>query len=165
MGSDQGKQLFLWNKLRISGHFSALEGSFGGRNETNSKDAYRRYINMIRLYSPENQIELAILSSLLEGEGIFHFVHNDFFGTLRVGPRIDLLNKKTILVPASRFDDAREVFSEYLRRKEDASTSIRLYSRSDRIRMIIECLAFGWFVPGNRWPMKGRKGNATDGVQ
>jgi hypothetical protein len=111
---------------------------------------------MIRLYSPENQIELAILSSHLEGEGIFHFVHNDFFGTLRVGPRIDLLNKKTLLVPASKADEAREVLSEYLKHKEDPSTSVRLYSRSDRIRMIIECLVFGWFVPGNRWPRKGR---------
>ena len=53
---------------------------------------------MHKLYSPDNDAELALIKSLLDAEGIHYFVHNDHFGTLRVGPRIELLNTKTIMV-------------------------------------------------------------------
>lgn len=40
---------------------------------------------MIKLYSPENEVQLAILKSLFEAEGIPIFVHNDNFGSMRSG--------------------------------------------------------------------------------
>jgi hypothetical protein len=40
---------------------------------------------MIKLYSPKNDSELAIIRSILDREGIKYFVHNDPFGTLKGG--------------------------------------------------------------------------------
>jgi hypothetical protein len=60
---------------------------------------------MIDLYSPQNEAELALLKSILEGEGIYYFVRNDNFGSLEVGPRIGLFNTKMIQVQ----DDHSEV--------------------------------------------------------
>jgi Putative prokaryotic signal transducing protein len=51
---------------------------------------------MKKLYSPNNDSELVLIKSILDGEGIQYFVHNDHFGTLKVGPRIELFNAKTI---------------------------------------------------------------------
>ncbi|NOX98018.1 MAG: DUF2007 domain-containing protein [Nitrospirae bacterium] len=34
---------------------------------------------MINLYSPKNEVELAIIKSILEGANIPYFVHNDHF--------------------------------------------------------------------------------------
>lgn len=45
---------------------------------------------MKKLYSPNNDSELALIKSILDGEGIPYFVHNDHFGTLKVGPKIEL---------------------------------------------------------------------------
>ena len=59
---------------------------------------------MKKLYSPNNDSELALIKSILDGEGIQYFVHNDHFGTLKVGPRIELLNAKTIMVAEKHYE-------------------------------------------------------------
>ena len=64
---------------------------------------------MKKLYSPENDSELAIIRSILDGEGIQYFVHNDHFGTLQVGPQIDLFNAKTIMVSEDQYERAKEI--------------------------------------------------------
>jgi hypothetical protein len=50
---------------------------------------------MIKLFSPDTEIDLAILKSLLEAEKIHYYVKNDHFGSLRPGPQIYLFNDKT----------------------------------------------------------------------
>ena len=92
---------------------------------------------MKKLYSPNNDSELALIKSILDGEGIQYFVHNDHFGTLKVGPRINFL--KNIQEP-----------SENTKSK---------YSIRDKIRMVIEAILFTWFVPGNRWNKRKPKHN------
>jgi len=54
--------------------------------------------NMIKLFSPDTEIDLAILKSLPEAEKIHYYVKNDHFGSLRPGPQIYLFNDKTIYV-------------------------------------------------------------------
>ena len=49
---------------------------------------------MIKIYSPTVELELAMLRGVFDTEGIHYFVHNDHFDSMRVGPQIDLLNKK-----------------------------------------------------------------------
>jgi len=39
---------------------------------------------MKKLYSPENDSELAIIRSILDGEGIQYFVHNDHLAPLKL---------------------------------------------------------------------------------
>ena len=53
---------------------------------------------MIKVYTPQNEVDLLIIRSFLEGEGIKYFVHNDHFGSLRIGPVIELYNAKTLMV-------------------------------------------------------------------
>ena len=52
---------------------------------------------MKKLYSPKNDAELAVIRSILDGEGIQYFVHNDHFGTLQVGPPIDLFTNRRLI--------------------------------------------------------------------
>ena len=65
---------------------------------------------MIKFYSPDTESELAILKSLFDAEKIHYYVLNDYFGTLRVGPKIDLFNAKTIYVSKSDIERARDIF-------------------------------------------------------
>lgn len=53
---------------------------------------------MIKIHVPADELELAMIRGVLDTEGINYFIHNDYFGSMRVGPQIDLLNKKTIMV-------------------------------------------------------------------
>ena len=113
---------------------------------------------MIKLHSPENEVELSIIKSILEAEEIPFFVHNDNYGSLIAGPRIGLLNAKTIFVPANSGERARELISDYLKNTEkapgDEDAKSSEYSIADKIRVVIESLIFGWFMPGKRWRKK-----------
>ena len=107
---------------------------------------------MKKLYSPENDSELAIIRSILDGEGIYYFVHNDHFGTLQVGPPIDLFNLKTIMVSEDHYERAKEIIEDFLTNTKDISTPPpHRYSLIDKIRMVFETLIFNWFIPGNKW--------------
>ena len=108
---------------------------------------------MRKLYSPQNEAELAVIRSILEGEKIHFFVHNDHFGTMRTGPPIDLFNAKAIMVSEKHFERASEIISDYL---NNVKTEVfkSEYSLKDKIRMVIETLLFSWFIPGKKWRKK-----------
>ncbi len=106
---------------------------------------------MISLYSPDNDVDLAIIKSIFEGEGIEYFVHNDHFGTLKIGPKIDLFNAKTIMVQEHQFEMAKELIDEFLENiKEAEAPHNHRYSWADKLRMVIETVLFTWFIPGKR---------------
>jgi hypothetical protein len=110
---------------------------------------------MIRLYSPLNETELSILRSILNGEGIKYHVLNDHFGTLKTGPKIDLINAKTIFVFKSDFELAKEILNNFLENTDSSIGQFKSqYSLRDKIRVVIETLIFGWFVPGKKWVEK-----------
>lgn len=103
------------------------------------------YADLRWLYAPRSEGELAVLRSVLQWAGIRHFVHNNYFGTMQVGPEIDLLNRKTIMVPAVQAEQARELVLDFL----DVTTSNQLpLLARDRVRMVVEFLVFRWFIPG-----------------
>jgi len=103
---------------------------------------------MKNLYSPQNDSELAIIRSILDGEGLNYYIRNDHFGSLKVGPKIDLLNAKMIQVYEEQFEFASELISEFLKNSQKDDTNGSRYKLSDKLRMIIETLLFGWFMPG-----------------
>ena len=106
---------------------------------------------MIKLFSPENEVQLALAKSLLAAEGIPFFVHNDHFGSLYVGIQIELLNRKTIMVDETYGARAKEVIADFLLHDIDEPASERgTYSVWDKLRMVLEGLLFGWIVPGKR---------------
>ena len=115
---------------------------------------------MKKLYSPNNDSELALIKSILDGEGIQYFVHNDHFGTLKVGPRIELLNAKTIMVAEKHYEVSKGIIDDFLKNiQEPAENTKPKYSIRDKIRMVIEAILFTWFVPGNRWNKRKPKHN------
>ncbi|MBI3990663.1 MAG: DUF2007 domain-containing protein [Candidatus Omnitrophica bacterium] len=102
---------------------------------------------MIRIYSPKDEVELSMIKGLLDGEEILYFVHNDYFGSIRFGPLMELYNKRTIMVAPQHAEQAKEVIYDLVQSLGPFSD----YSMADRIRMILEFLLFGWIIPGNRW--------------
>lgn len=109
----------------------------------------REYVEYVNLYSPRNEVESALLKSILDSEGIGYFVRNDNFGSLEVGPHIGLFNAKMIQVQDDRYDKARELLSDYLEKTGKKSEEAdRKYSLFDKIRMVIEVLVFSWLMPG-----------------
>ena len=111
---------------------------------------------MIKLYSPENEIQLAVLRSIFDAEDIPIFVHNDHFGSMRPGVQIELFNRKTIMVPERYFEKSCEILRSYLENLEPETHEIssNSYSASDKLRMVFEALVFGWIMPGNKWRRK-----------
>jgi len=105
---------------------------------------------MIKLYSPNNESELAFIRTVLDSDGIPYFVHNDHFGSLRIGPPIELFNKKTIMVDEVNEERARELLSHFLSDNKEPLKVKQSYSFLDKVRMVIEFLLFGWFIPGRR---------------
>ena len=70
---------------------------------------------------------------------------------MEVGPRIELFNKKMILIQDEQYERAKELLADYLSRTEDKTevSEVR-YSLLDKIRMAIEVLLFGWLMPGRK---------------
>ncbi|MDD5224768.1 MAG: DUF2007 domain-containing protein [bacterium] len=118
---------------------------------------------MINLYSPNSEAELAVIKSLLQGEGIPFFVHNDNFGSLYMGLKVDLLNKKTIMVDEEFEESAKELLSDFLNNTEsDSSPRSTNYSLLDKIRMILEGIFFTWIIPGKKWRKDRKQKNPDD---
>lgn len=112
--------------------------------------------NIVKLYSPQNLTEQSLIQSILDSEGINYYIHNDLFGSLYVGPQIDLYNKKMIMVPNDQYKRARELLDTFFESTEDKD-DLRgtKYSISDKIRMTVEILLFGWMMPGRKNKSKG----------
>jgi len=110
---------------------------------------------MRKLFTPENEVDLAFVRGLLDEEGIRYFVHNDHFGSLRIGPVIPLFNEKTVMVAPADEERARAVIDGYLAATAvTANEGASSYSWKDFLRMGLELLVFGWVMPGRRWPRK-----------
>ena len=113
---------------------------------------------MIKLYSPDNEVELALIKSLLEGAQIPFFVHNDHFGSMYIGPHITLFNRKMIMVAPDFELPAKEVIADFLKKQETPIEQKTMHEQKtsiwDKIRMVLELLLFSWVVPGKRWSSK-----------
>jgi len=109
---------------------------------------------MIKLYSPENEVQLSILKSLLEAQNIPIFVHNDSFGSIYPGLQVELFNARTIMVDERHYEKAQAVLREFLANLDQAApeqTARPTYSFFDKVRMVFEALIFGWLMPGRKW--------------
>ena len=88
-------------------------------------------------------------------EGIPYFVHNRNFGSLYPGVQIGLPNVKVGLYNVSTFmvreeDEvrAREVLAELLARKQEIPSPSRSRpSFWQIVRMVLEVIVCGWFIP------------------
>jgi hypothetical protein len=116
---------------------------------TDAPDAERS--PMVELHSPEDEGDLLLLRSVLDAAGLCYFVKGDLFGSLTVGPRIDHYNRKRLYVHRHDAEEARELVAEFLAKTtRPAETAARELRGRDVLRMLVELLVFGWFMPGRR---------------
>jgi len=59
-------------------------------------------MSLVRLIEPQDEGELALIKSLLDGNGIPYFVHNEHFGGLYPGLSLPF-NARVIMVEESDF--------------------------------------------------------------
>lgn len=106
---------------------------------------------MVEIEGPEGEADLLLLRSVFDAAGILYFVKGDLFGSLTVGPRIDHYNRKVIYVHAGHADDARALVVEF-RSKTAAPPDAPAPAPTpwNVLRMVLEVLFFGWFMPGRR---------------
>ncbi len=125
-----------------------LKETLLGIKQPQGEDRDMYDVKLVKVFSPGNEIELAFLKGILEGEDIPYFVHNDHFGSLRVGFIIELLNQKTIFVEKSYEAQARGLIIDFI---EITHTKFEKYSIMDKIRMFFEAIFIDISVPGKGW--------------
>jgi hypothetical protein len=103
---------------------------------------------LVRVFSPQSESEVLVATALLEAHQIPTFVHNRGIASMPPGIQINAYNTQSIMVPEENVADAIELLSE-LKRQEPTAVASRLPLR-DRVRIVLEGLLFGWFVPGSR---------------
>lgn len=137
------RRRFAWAGVRI--------GSMFGPRDRSSPGSAASTQAMVELHSPAGEGELLLLRSVLDGAGIHYFVKGDHFGSLTVGPQIDHYNRKTIYVHPEDHEEAGALVAEFLSKTSEprraAARDLRL---GDVLRMVLEVLVFGWFMPGRR---------------
>lgn len=104
---------------------------------------------LVAILRPQTESELAIALAILEAYGIESFVHGQYFGSLLPGLQIESYNTRTIMVLEERLNEAREALMELSPSREAAAESSPVRFR-DKVRVVIEAVLFGWFVPGGR---------------
>jgi hypothetical protein len=101
---------------------------------------------LVRVFSPETESEVAVVTAMLEAREIPVFVHNRNLASLLPGLQINAYNTQSIMVPEECAADAIELLAEF--RTASIETTTRTVPVRERIRIVIETLLFGWFVPG-----------------
>jgi hypothetical protein len=104
---------------------------------------------MIPIFIPQGQADLSVVLCLLDAYGYPYFVHNHYFGGLYPGPQVDLYNMRRVFVPNEMAADARQLLDDFLPGIESSSHDTPV---GDKVRVVVEGLLMGWFIPGNKWP-------------
>ena len=102
---------------------------------------------LVRVFSPQSESEVLVAASLLEAHDIPAFIHNRGIGSLLPGVQINAYNTQSILVPEENVPDAVELLAPLTAPPRAAVAPLRL---RDKIRVLVEGLLLGWFIPGSR---------------
>lgn len=106
-------------------------------------------MTLICVHSPETESELAMTVAILEAHDILCFVHNRHFGSLFPGVQINAYNTQSVMVPDECVPEAVEALLEF-RAAAPVTHVAHVMTSYNKLRILIEELIFGWFVPGNR---------------
>ena len=116
---------------------------------------------LVRVFSPQTESEVAVVTAMLEAREIPVFVHNRHLGSLLPGLQINAYNTQSIMVPEECAADAIELLAEF--RAPPIEATAPIVPVRDRIRIVIEALLFGWFVPGRRRDAESKDKEQPDG--
>lgn len=93
---------------------------------------------MKKIYTPNDEVELAVIRSMLDSADIPYKVVNQYFGSLYIGPAMGSLNSKPVMVPEEYFEEAKDVLSNYLTDVDDLHSETK--TGQDRGESILEDL-------------------------
>jgi hypothetical protein len=111
-------------------------------------------MSLVRVASPESEPDVALITSALQAADIPHFVHGGGIGGLLPGLQIGGYNTKSVMVPASCAEFACEVIASL----HLSTTAVRTaQARGGKLRLALETLLFGWFVPSRQAPPPERE--------
>lgn len=99
---------------------------------------------LVRVASPESEPDVALITSALQAADIPHFVHGGGMGGLLPGLQIGSYNTRSVMVPESCAEFACEIIASL---HLSATASPTTQARGGRLRLALETLLFGWFVP------------------
>jgi len=102
---------------------------------------------LVRVFSPQSESEVLVAAALLEAHQIPAFVHNRGIGGILPGVQVNAFNTQSILVPEENVPDAVELLAGL---KEQPRAAVAPLRFRDKLRVVLEGLLFGWFVPGSR---------------
>ena len=102
---------------------------------------------LVRVFSPESESEVLVAAALLEAHQIPAFIHNRGIGSILPGVQINAYNTQSILVPEEKVSDAVALLAQLKEQPRAAVAPLRL---RDKVRVLLEGLFLGWFVPGSR---------------
>jgi hypothetical protein len=95
--------------------------------------------------------------TLLEANGIQHYVHNQGFGRLYPGMQIGLYNDRRIMVSADQAVEARELLLAFLPQTAASEIDEKM-TIMDKARVFFETCVFGWSFPSKRKRIKNENG-------
>jgi hypothetical protein len=107
-------------------------------------------MSLVAIASPQSESELSVMLCTLEAHGIPTFVQGSGFGSLYPGPQIAFYNARRIMVPSEYALEAKKaliIFAEPVEQHAPHQPTI-LHT----LRIILEFLVFGWYIPSNRQP-------------
>ncbi len=106
-------------------------------------------MGLVAVAWPVLESDVAMATSLLEAEGIPYFVQGSGIASVLPGVQIGGYNTRILRVPEEHAERAREVLA--LLDAHDAADGEPPAPRgTSRLRVILETLLFGWFVPDAR---------------
>lgn len=107
----------------------------------------------VSVFTPDSEPELVTVVAMLEAHDIPCFVHNGALGALYPGPQIDWFNRRAIMVPEEKVRAAMELIREFESQppEPDDEPDEPPPPRS-ALRVLLEVLVFGWFIPSSRRP-------------
>lgn len=116
---------------------------------------------MITIAHPTDDMELLFIRMALEAEGIQFMVVGDGFGSLYPGVQLAMFNERPVRVPASDVDRAVEVIDEVRKDFDPVSSDL---AATSKLRIVLEAVLFGWFVPGGQRRGSSSKAFGSDAV-
>jgi hypothetical protein len=109
---------------------------------------------MVPVFSPDTESEVLVASALLAAYGVECHVRNYGFGSLFPGMQVNAYNNRRIYVDDKDVELAVELLHD-LQHPEAFRFTPEYMGLWSKVRIAVEALFFGHFVPGSRnrrWP-------------
>jgi hypothetical protein len=112
-------------------------------------------MGMIKLYTPDNDVELAIITGLLDEAGILYHVQENHLHRFNMIPAPNPVSfRPAVYVTEQNIEQAVAIVRDFRKdiipeEKPATKTKMSLWRR---LRIIVEFILIGWIRPGRRKP-------------